>query len=223
MDTINDTVCLGATERWQVFNSSGGAHPFHMHDIHFFITKIKTINVFGDTTNVHVPLYMRGPKDVIPATGDTTAVTPPNLHLKTMHEFITTFETFGTPLATDSLADYSYMYHCHILGHEDGGMMHQFVVVSDCGVVSTTPGLSSMDWKLFPNPSNGLLRMQGPVSASGTSLTLLDSKGQAVREWQLAAFSGELSLDLGNLPSGVFLMKWSRPEGVSTKRISVIR
>jgi FtsP/CotA-like multicopper oxidase with cupredoxin domain len=35
--------------------------------------------------------------------------------------FITKFEDFADE-------DFPYMYHCHILPHEDGGMMGQFIV-----------------------------------------------------------------------------------------------
>ena len=37
MDIINQTVELGNTEIWEIFNMSMIAHPFHIHDVQFYI------------------------------------------------------------------------------------------------------------------------------------------------------------------------------------------
>ncbi|MCF7765599.1 MAG: multicopper oxidase domain-containing protein [Verrucomicrobia bacterium] len=36
-DRIDQTVFLGAVEIWTIENATGAAHPFHIHDIQFFI------------------------------------------------------------------------------------------------------------------------------------------------------------------------------------------
>lgn len=49
--------------------------------------------------------------------------TPPEPYDETVR-FITQFTTYANP-------DVPFMYHCHILEHEDRGMMGQFVVVDN--------------------------------------------------------------------------------------------
>lgn len=101
MNTINETVYLNTTEKWRVTNNTGIAHPFHIHDMHFYI-----LNIDGGP----VPNYEQGKKDVV--------LVMPMQYV----EFITKFEDF----ADDSIP---YMYHCHLLHHEDDGMMGSFKVI----------------------------------------------------------------------------------------------
>jgi len=127
MNTINVTVPLNNTEIWTFNNNSGIAHPFHMHDVQFNI-----LDINGGVT----PSYLQGRKDtfLIPAYGSA--------------RIITKFEDYFD----DTIP---YMYHCHMLKHEDAlaGMMGQFVVVDN------TAGINDSEYanvaKLFPNPSNG--------------------------------------------------------------------
>ena len=101
LDRIDQTVKLNNIEIWKIKNNSDMAHPFHVHDIQFLIL---TRN--GSSP----PKNERGWKDVV---------------LVKKHEtvrFIARFGEFADP-------DNPYMFHCHILEHEDAGMMGQFVVV----------------------------------------------------------------------------------------------
>ncbi len=126
MNTINISIPLNNTEVWTVTNNSAIAHPFHVHDIQFQILSING--------NTNIPAYARGWHDtfLVPAGGGSI-------------KFITKFEDF----ADDSIP---YMYHCHMLNHEDGGMMGAFTVVDIAKVEDQkmTKGIT-----LFPNPSNG--------------------------------------------------------------------
>ena len=77
------------------------AHPFHVHNIQFQIL---------DRNGQNPPLNEQGLKD--------TVLVQPSERVR----IILQFEDY-----TDAQAP--YMYHCHILEHEDAGMMGQFVVV----------------------------------------------------------------------------------------------
>lgn len=101
MEVINHTVQLDDIEIWEIRNMTAIAHPFHIHDISFFIL---------DRNGVPPPAHEQGPKDVF--------MLRPNERLR----FITRFEDFADPTTP-------YMYHCHMLPHEDDGMMGQFVVL----------------------------------------------------------------------------------------------
>ncbi|MFF0446296.1 multicopper oxidase family protein [Streptomyces sp. NPDC004609] len=101
MDRIDLTVVRGTTEIWTVRNEHDTPHNFHVHDVQF-----RVLEVDGEEP----PPRLRGAKD--------TVFVPPNKAVKLAVRF-------------DGSADPKtpYMYHCHLLYHEDQGMMGQFVVV----------------------------------------------------------------------------------------------
>ncbi len=107
MDVINYEIPLDNIEIWELRNQTPIGHPFHIHHIQFYVL---TIN------GVAPPSHLAGRKDVIHVPGGNTIV-----------RFIAKFETY----ADDEMP---YMYHCHMLMHEDGGMMGQFLVKSPCTI-----------------------------------------------------------------------------------------
>ena len=100
MNRIDETVRVGTMEIWQIDNASMMSHPFHIHDVQFRILE-------GD--------------GALPSPGEMglkdTVVVPPNGRVR----LLLSFADYADP-------DSPYMYHCHILEHEDAGMMGQFVV-----------------------------------------------------------------------------------------------
>ena len=56
--------------------------------------------------------------------------------------FITEFLDHADPIIP-------YMYHCHMLTHEDGGMMGQFLVTDQSGIIEN--GIKGFE--VYPNPS----------------------------------------------------------------------
>ena len=98
---IDERVPSGAIEIWTIVNDTPLAHPFHIHDIQFRVLD----------RNGRVPAgHERGLKDtVLVDPGETVRI-------------ISKFGEYADP-------DRPYMYHCHILEHEDAGMMGQFTVV----------------------------------------------------------------------------------------------
>jgi bilirubin oxidase len=101
INRIDQTVKLGDIEIWEIFNPTEMFHPFHIHDIQF---QILTRN--GQPP----PENERGWKDTVLVKQKETV------------RVIAQYSDFAGP-------DVPYMFHCHILEHEDAGMMGQFVVV----------------------------------------------------------------------------------------------
>ena len=127
MNTINITIPLDNTEIWTIQNNSAISHPIHIHDIQFNIL---------DIDGFPPPPEATGWKDTYLVEGGGTTM-----------RIITKFVDF----ANDTVP---YMYHCHMLTHEDGGMMGQFVVVNPLGVNDVS--LNENDsFSLYPNPSRG--------------------------------------------------------------------
>ncbi|MFE9772473.1 multicopper oxidase family protein [Streptomyces sp. NPDC005931] len=114
MGRVDETVTRGTTEVWTIRNSNGMPHNFHVHDVQF-----RVVEVNGSAP----PPSLRGPKDTVFVPHGTTM----KLALR-----------FTGPADPDT----PYMYHCHLLYHEDEGMMGQFVVVDKGDSAGTPPGRS---------------------------------------------------------------------------------
>lgn len=101
MARIDQTVTLGDTEVWEVHNAVGTPHNFHLHDVQF-----QVLDVAG-----------RPPPPELSGWKDTVYVAP-----GTRVRLLVQFTDYADP-------DVPYMFHCHLLRHEDAGMMGQFAVV----------------------------------------------------------------------------------------------
>ena len=100
MRRIDFQVKLGSYERWIIGGGGAGVlHPFHVHGVHFRVES---------TAGAPPGPEDSGWKDTIVVSGQA--------------EIVVRFERPAGP-------DAPYMYHCHILEHEDSGMMGQFTVV----------------------------------------------------------------------------------------------
>jgi spore coat protein A len=119
---------LGRWEVWQLINLTGDTHPIHIHLEPFHVLARRPIavtvpgNAIGDRDTTATVRLARDPGDeldhVIDANErglkDTVRVNP--------HEIVELAIRFQA---------YSgrYMYHCHILEHEDRDMMRPIVIM----------------------------------------------------------------------------------------------
>lgn len=101
MSRVDEVVTLDTTEVWSVSNSMAQPHSFHVHGVQF---QILTVN------GAPPDAQLAGWKDTIFVPGGD------------QFRIIMSFTDYADPTVP-------YMYHCHLLTHEDDGMMGQFVVV----------------------------------------------------------------------------------------------
>ncbi|MFD7065467.1 multicopper oxidase family protein [Streptomyces sp. NPDC059906] len=111
MDRIDFGVRVDTVEVWDVVNDNGFMHNFHVHDVQF-----QVLTVDGGKPEPH----LQGWKDTI--------LLPPGKHFR----LALRFRDHTDP-------NMPYMYHCHLLQHEDNGMMGQFVVLDDGEKVGVVP------------------------------------------------------------------------------------
>ncbi|WP_087974981.1 multicopper oxidase family protein [Oceanobacillus rekensis] len=109
MNRIDEVVPAGTTEIWEIHNF-GPEHNFHIHDAAF-----RVLDVDGNEPKE----YERGRKD--------TVFVPRGASVRIVVEF-----------GDHSDTEYPLMYHCHLLKHEDEGMMGQFLLVEP-GTESEVP------------------------------------------------------------------------------------
>jgi bilirubin oxidase len=174
MDTINITTYLNNTEIWTLNNQTLVAHPFHIHNMHFYI-----LNVNGGA----VPDYERGKKDVV-------LVMP----MQTV-SFITKFEDFAD-------ATTPYMYHCHLLHHEDDGMMGSFTVVDTSASTPVSEINSAQQFLVYPNPTNNWLNIALPVNEK-YSVSIYNSIGGKVYDTESAS---TFPISTSGFSSGIYFI-----------------
>jgi FtsP/CotA-like multicopper oxidase with cupredoxin domain len=98
---MRQTVALGSVEEWTIFNMNNVRHPFHIHVNPFQVVKING-------------------QPVDPYWADTIALPPGgSAAAPTSVTFRTRFRDFSG----------SFVMHCHMLVHEDMGMMQMIEVI----------------------------------------------------------------------------------------------
>ena len=206
MDVINDTVCVDTKEIWAIHNASNTAHPFHIHKIQFRVLDVLDSN----GASVNLDLYgLDGPKDDV--------LVLPGWTLR----FLGQYDDYPTEIEAMN----SYMYHCHILTHEDsigGGMMHQFVVTDCIGADVPTHRNQAPSLLLVNGPDESTAYLKGSSSRRST-ITFTDIQGRRVRSQQLPAFEDNAVIDISGLTGGVYLVEWRTHTGVATGKMVVVR
>jgi FtsP/CotA-like multicopper oxidase with cupredoxin domain len=119
---------LGEYEVWQLINLTGDTHPIHLHLDPFHVLARDAIHYeipeggIGERDLAAAVTIGRGPDDEVEHTiddnggglKDTVRVNPNEIV-----EIAVRFTTYSG----------RYMYHCHILEHEDRDMMRPFVTM----------------------------------------------------------------------------------------------
>ncbi len=101
MERIDEVVKMGETEIWEITAIGPMAHPFHVHN-----TQFRILSRDGRPPAPHEA----GRKDTV------------LVHPGEVVRILIRFDHYTDPKRP-------YMLHCHILEHEDAGMMGQFTVV----------------------------------------------------------------------------------------------
>lgn len=125
LNTINQYVALGTTEKWTVTNNNVFGHTFHIHDVQF-----KIVDRNGSAAAVGA--HESGWKDVM--------YVPKGEKVS----FVARFNDYADPV-------HPFMYHCHFANHEDGGMMGQFVVFIEGAIPNFSQQGSA--FVVYPNPA----------------------------------------------------------------------
>ncbi|MGZ5242767.1 MAG: multicopper oxidase domain-containing protein [Bacteroidia bacterium] len=190
MERVDDIVYLNSTEIWTLVNKTLVAHPFHIHDIQFNV-----IEKSGVPQNPE----KHGWKDVV--------LVMPNDSVK----FITKFTDFSD-------ANTPYMYHCHLLHHEDDGMMGSFTVIDSTATNITESETNSPKLNLYPNPVSGILTIEIPGEIKNTDIKILNILGEEVAYIHNPK-NALVSVDVSNLQSGLYFIRVITTLSNSTQQI----
>ena len=193
MDSINIISYLNNVEIWKLSNSTMIAHPFHIHDIEFFVL---------DINGIPPPPQHQGLKDVF-------LVQP-----KDTVRFITKFTTF-----TD--ANVPYMYHCHLLHHEDEGMMGSFLVLDPNAIGIKEVKEESNSVKVYPNPAKDFLTIDlSEIIDKESSIKIYNSLGQIIFE-EKKAESEKIAITTSFLGKGIYFIQIKEKNKVCSKKVII--
>ena len=103
---VDSTIVQGTVEEWTLINATQELHTFHIHQTDFQVTEINGVPqpFLGHQDNVNLPYQGQE----TPAPGQVKVIID-----------------FRNPIIVGK-----FVYHCHILEHEDGGMMAVAEVVA---------------------------------------------------------------------------------------------
>jgi bilirubin oxidase len=172
MDVVNYSIPLNNTEIWTLQNNTPIAHPFHIHNVPFYIL---------DINGTPPPAELSGRKDVVLVPGGQGTV-----------RFITKFEDFANP-------DVPYMYHCHMLTHEDGGMMGQFIVYDPLNFVNEK---INNEITIYPNPAESIIQVNSVEEIESIHILTLDGK-KIISNLEISTNVADVS----ELSTGVYLVE----------------
>ncbi|MEY4937885.1 MAG: hypothetical protein RIS64_4244, partial [Bacteroidota bacterium] len=194
MNRIDYRVPLNNVEIWTLQSTTPmAAHPFHLHGNTFYIL---------DRNGVPPPAHERGRKDVV--------LVLPQERVRV----ITKYEDFAS--ATP------YMFHCHILMHEDDGMMGQFVVGNLSGIHDHNPALADLV-RVYPNPSDGKALTIDMTDKTNPILgvKIFNSIGQLIDNQLIDVPNTFITFQNLALPNGQYLLNIATQNGHLTKKITI--
>jgi len=114
---VTESPVLGSTEIWELINTTDDAHPIHLHLVRFQILDRRSFDVaaYWSTRGVKYTGPVVSPEPPEVGWKDTVRADP-----AMVTRIIVRFEGFQG----------RYVWHCHILEHEDNEMMRPFDVVA---------------------------------------------------------------------------------------------
>jgi FtsP/CotA-like multicopper oxidase with cupredoxin domain len=116
-EPITENPAVGATEVWEFFNFTADAHPIHVHEVQFQVVDRQPISFeeteeMGGIGNVELAGPSRVPEPWEAGFKDTVIAYPGEVT-----RIRARFTTAG-----------NYVWHCHIVSHEDNEMMRPYRV-----------------------------------------------------------------------------------------------
>jgi len=277
----------GTTELWQIINTTGDAHPIHLHLVQFQLVGRQAFNHddYNEAYNeafsggeyqpsAGPPLIYNTP-NADGAVGGNPAVTPflqgnlqsakPNergwkdtyiVNPEEVATFAIRFAPTDIPItARRSSLLYSfdpskgpgYVWHCHIIDHEDNEMMRPYSVIASparhgsqyagnlkSGTISD--GLTAQENVLnnnfvfsldqnYPNPFNEVTEIRFSLPESlHTRLTLIDQQGRTVKvliDNVAPAGNNTVKINGTGLAKGIYFYQLTAGTNVETKKLII--
>ncbi len=113
MQKVTEDPAVGATELWEFYNTTADAHPMHVHEVAFEVVNREKL-VVDEDEEVVVPIQLtgevRGPESWETGVKDTLVAYPGEV----------------TRIRAQFVNPGQFVWHCHIVEHEDNEMMRPY-------------------------------------------------------------------------------------------------
>jgi len=113
MEPVTENPALGATEVWEMYNTTGDAHPMHVHEVVFEVVNREGL-VCDAQGDVVQPLQLDG------------NIRPPELWETGFKDTVIAYPGEVTRIRAQFNTPGQFVWHCHIVEHEDNEMMRPF-------------------------------------------------------------------------------------------------
>jgi spore coat protein A len=243
---ITENPMLNDTEMWEVYNATEDGHPIHLHLVSFQIINRESFDGFVTQRPQEMHNGEFGVGGVLTVTalgGDARPPEPNEMGWKDtavmlpgeVTRVIATFDREGR-----------YVWHCHILSHEDHEMMRPFQV----GPMPTTPPkpgngppnavadspvqapAGTALGQNYPNPFTPATQIRFQMSAAGhAEVAVYDVKGRLVKRLVSQSFDAGAHIldwdgrdDSGNLlSSGIYFYQLTAGSFTETRQMVLVR
>ena len=203
-EEITENPALNSTEIWELYNETEDAHPIHLHLVSMqmisrqkFVARINEEN--GKPTNIRLVGQPKYPGPDEQGWKDTWVTFPGEVT-----KVIAKFDRPGL-----------YVWHCHILSHEEHDMMRPFFVGEMDNPIVNRPvdinkenAAAELQLKVMPNPFSNYVTIQFSLPATKSiSISLYDTKGSLVKkvyEGEKPAGMQRILIDGSNMTNGIY-------------------
>ncbi len=127
LDATTENVSAGSTEVWQIANLTGDVHPIHFHLVNVQVLSRQAFSASqytGGTPNFQGPVM--APDDNELGWKETVRMFPGQV-TRVLMKFDLPNVPFNVP-PSPRTGGFEYVWHCHILEHEEHDMMRPLVV-----------------------------------------------------------------------------------------------
>jgi FtsP/CotA-like multicopper oxidase with cupredoxin domain len=113
MDPVTENPAVGDTEVWELYNATADAHPMHIHEVAFQVVNREGL-VLEDDDEVSQPIQLDG------------TVTAPEPWEDGWKDTVIAYPGQVTRLRLRFTNPGQFVWHCHIVEHEDNEMMRPY-------------------------------------------------------------------------------------------------
>jgi FtsP/CotA-like multicopper oxidase with cupredoxin domain len=111
-DAVTENPQVGGTEVWEFYNATGDAHPMHIHEVLFQVVDRQDVVVDEESGTVRVD--------------DTSDPTPPEPWEEGWKDTVIAYPGQVTRMRMTFAQAGQFVWHCHIVEHEDNEMMRPY-------------------------------------------------------------------------------------------------
>jgi FtsP/CotA-like multicopper oxidase with cupredoxin domain len=114
MDPVTENPEVGAVEQWEIYNTTGDAHPIHVHETVFEVINRQGLVLDLDTDELVLPIELDG------------NIIPPEPWETGFKDTVIAYPGQVTRIKARFTTAGQYVWHCHIIEHEDNEMMRPY-------------------------------------------------------------------------------------------------